>query len=62
MIKDILRFARLIENINELSNHLDMCRDSFYDGGKSFEQIYTTDLEDLERMCLELKELMLKIK
>lgn len=62
MVEDIIRFASLVEQINELSEFLEDNRKHFYDGGKPFEKIYSSDIDDLEKMCSELKELIIKIK
>ena len=61
MNEDLIRFARLIDDMNVLSKKLDECRNSFYDGIHSFEEFYSTELKELSEYSVELKELIKKI-
>jgi hypothetical protein len=44
---DIKEFCRLIQRINELNEFLDKEKESFYDGGYSFEECYSTQINEL---------------
>ena len=61
MNEDIIRYARLIYDINILSIELDKKRNDFYYGGYSFEECYSTDLAELNGYIIELKNIMKKI-
>lgn len=44
---NIKEFCRIVQRINELNQFLDEERESFYDGGHSFEECYSTQINEL---------------
>lgn len=51
----INRFCRLVTKINELNDYLQKESANFYDGGHSFEEVYSSDLEELKAAQEELE-------
>jgi hypothetical protein len=56
--KNIKRFCEVIFEINALNKKLDKEHANFYDGGYSFEECNSTDIEDLVNLQNELKFLL----
>ncbi len=52
------RFCQLVKLINDKNEMLDKERDSFYDGGKSFNDIFESDLDELNCMENELLDII----
>lgn len=59
--KDIKRFCELVTEIAEMNKKLDKERENFYDGGRSFEECNSYDLEELVKMQYELRRIIKKI-
>jgi hypothetical protein len=59
--ENIKRFCQIVENINDLNKKLDKERESFYDGGYSFEECNSVLIEDLVKLQNEFKILIGKI-
>lgn len=52
---NIKEFCRVITRINELNEFLDKERESFYDGGHSFEECYSNLINELEDLQKEFR-------
>lgn len=59
--KTLKRFAKQIEKLNSLHDHLDRERANFYGGGHTFERVYEKELEELETIEESLPRLLKEI-
>lgn len=48
MNKNIKRFCQVVNYLNMLHTDLDKKLDDFYDGGKSFEEVYQLEIKEVE--------------
>ena len=55
---NITRYCGLITKINEKVAYIKKEESDFYDGGHSFEEVYKTDLKELEQMKREFSALL----
>lgn len=60
--KNITRFCQLVNQINELTIRLEKEKDSYYDGGYSFEEVNSGLIKDIVDLQNELKTLIVIIK
>jgi len=52
----ITRYCELVEEINILNKRLKDAKQTFYDGGHSFEEVYKYDIEQLNALQKEFEE------
>jgi exonuclease VII small subunit len=50
MNRGIKRFCELVSEINNKNKELDDARNKFHDGGYSFEEVYESDIAELEKL------------
>lgn len=59
---NIKRYCQLIVEINERYKFLDHERSIFYDGGHSFEEVYSYEIENLLKLEGEFIDILNKLK
>jgi hypothetical protein len=58
----IKRYCQLVVEINERYEFLDYERDIFYDGGHSFEEVYSSSIEELHKLEGEFIDILKMLK
>jgi len=59
--ENIKQFCRLITQINSMNDYLAKSHDDFYSGGHPFDEVYKSDLEDLDKLQGEFKTVFKKL-
>jgi hypothetical protein len=59
---DIGKFCKLVKEINELNEKLELKLENFYYGGTSFDEVYADDIDKITVKENELEEILNKIK
>jgi hypothetical protein len=58
---NIKRYCEVVFEIQKLNAYLDKARDDFYYGGYSFEECYSTDLNELNRLEGEFIDILKRL-
>lgn len=58
---NISRFCFLVTEINKIQADLSKKEEDFYDGGHSFEEVYSYRIEELEKLKEELSTILYSI-
>ena len=58
---DIKRFCQVISQITKLNKKLDKAYDNFYSGGYTFEEAYSSEIDDISNLQEEFLELFNRI-